>query len=317
MLLQDIYHCVTRVTRELRVGHPDTPDAKRHIHTIFNKLINCEYDNKQQFVNALSMYAEQYRSPSSYSAMGAMEQLFEVANMCVTTDPKYSHHTINKQDLVDIYTQRYCEAEHIKPDDDGRVTAGALRKAGYNSIKEMVKPNNIGFLWNRTNTQALNTTGTTSNEALHRVFKGRLTRFGGIRTHDSALQYVKVIIHQFNYAKLNNCSDQYYIDIEPLPTNFCTMRLHPMLPYNSNELLRKMRYEFEKKRITPWTDNEDRAIKDTIVKLAVMPMTENNHIRNPYMYLSSYSSLAGHRTSQQVKKRIKHIIKSMNNPPVI
>ena len=77
----------------------------------------------------------------------------------------------------------------------------------------------------------------TPNEALHRIFNGRLSAFGGICTFTTAQQYIIIIMYQYNYQKLNKSTDQYYCDIKPVSLHRTRINYKLPLPAEADPIL--------------------------------------------------------------------------------
>ena len=85
-------------------------------------------------------------------------------------------------------------------DESNNLQRSILRQAG---VVALIKPYGC-----------VTTNGTTPNETLHRIFNSRRTAFGGIRTFNTAQQFIIITMYEYNYQRINKSTNQYYCDIE-------------------------------------------------------------------------------------------------------
>ena len=295
---QDIWHAVQRVKKEIRKGHPDAVAAAAEISAIFKKLTDCKYESKEKFVDALEGYIKTYTVDTPRSELGEMDQIVAAAQNIATPDERAR---IDTSKLEQWYTDREYEQELRVAAAKRKLPAyTALRHGGETSLREMVK--HVDYLWNRTHDDAKTTVGTTPNEALHHTFNGRLPRFGGVRTFETAMQIAALMVYQYNHQKLSKqVSDQYWVPIMPLPLNACNMPLLPVMPKDCSAVVQKAQFAFQR-RSRPWSDNEFSALKTSVISLATA--TERCHTRDVYYWLSTQPQLS-ERSTEEVKYKVQ------------
>ena len=70
----------------------------------------------------------------------------------------------------------------------------------------------ITYIFDRTQSHCVDSTGTTANESFHRICNSKISQSGGIRTFASAQQNMLVIQYQYNTNKLYK-KGRYWCDI--------------------------------------------------------------------------------------------------------
>ena len=128
-----------------------------------------------------------------------------------------------------------------------------------NPNNPIIQPCNVKYVYGRTRPECKDTRGTTQNEALHRIYNGRLTSFGGLRTFVSAQQAITVIQYQYNYQRDTGCKDQYWCDILPLPINTTRQVYESPLPDIADDILGQLQVQFAAHHVE-WSDIELNAL---------------------------------------------------------
>ena len=204
------------------------------------------------------------------------------------------------QQIVELYNRN---TEPYKIADSCDIKFAALRPAGVTALNNIIEPCNIKYVYNRTRPDCMNTTGTTRNEALHRIFNGRLPRFGGLRTFVSAQQVVTVIQYQYNYACDTGDNDQYWCDILPLPFNTTRQIYQSPLPDVAGNILGQLEVQFASYNVQ-WTDVELSALRNKITELATGQ--QYCHTKTVYQWISG-DPLLCNKTTSQIKRKVKQL----------
>ena len=181
-----------------------------------------------------------------------------------------------------------------------------LREAGVVALNNLIKPQYIDYVLNRMKHECVTTKGTTPNEALHRIFNSRLAAFGGIRTFTTALQYILIIMYEYNYQCINKSTNQNYCNIKPLSLHLTRIECTKPLPDDANPILYRLQAEFHS-YTTEWTDKELTALQQYGIQLATG--VEHCHTKNVFQWIQQHAELSL-KTASQFKRKIKGIIQA-------
>ena len=225
------------------------------IKQFISNLIRYEYTTVGEFEQAMIKYRVEYSKSAVYSAVGNMNVISKVG----AAQPGVIQNDVcTAEQLVELYNR----GNPNDMDDSNNVQYPVLRHAGVVALNNLIKPYNIQYMYNRVRSECMKTKGTTSNEAL-RIFNGRLSAFGGIRTFTTAQQCIIVIIYQNN--KSNN---QYHCEIKPLSLHRARIEYTNPLPAGADPILRGLQAEFHS-YTTEWTDTELTTLQDRSKQLAI------------------------------------------------
>ncbi len=301
IVLQDLYHARERISRELRQGHPLLFIARREINQLITNLIDNQYSTVDEFTLAMRKYHDKYTAVVTYAACGDMATIAELGR-------EYAPDSLilTGQQIVELYNRN---TEQYKIDDSSNVQLSVLRPAGATALHNIIQPCNVKYVYDRTRSECKNTRGTTQNEALHRIYNGRLTSFGGLRTFVSAQQVITIIQYHYNYQLDTGCKDQYWCDILPLPINTTRQVYQSPLPDTADDILGQLQVQFTSQNVE-WSDVELNALKGKINLLATGQ--EYCHTKNVHQWMSGDPSLSN-KTTAQIKRKINQLHRELQN----
>lgn len=200
----------------------------------------------------------------------------------------------------------YCRNNPDDIDDSNNLTYPVLRQPGVTALNNLISDGNIDFMFDRTQSRCSTSKGTTSNEALHRIFNGRLTRFGGIRTYATAQQNILVIQYQYNSRKLYK-SGQYWCNMQLLDYNTIRQTYTSPLGESDRDVLQRLEIEWY---ATKWSSSHDQALERLIVELGTGE--KYCHTRKLEMWLAQQEGLEGINHAV-IKKKLYSRLKQLDH----
>ncbi len=300
VVLQDIFHARQRITRELLRTHPQWSTAMFECKQMFSKLVSGEYTDAQLFIDDLNHYRDKYTAEVAHSKIGDMSLIVELGELYGSDDVKKQ--LLTPEQLVDYYNTSPLS---FTKDKSNTITIPVLRKGGATAIDQMLDPINFAYLWKRTEVDNKDTSGTTGNEAFHRVLNGRMPSFGGIRTFDSAQTYITIIQYQYNTETMNamnhNRKTLYWCELKPLSMHTIQQQCHDMLP--TDEMTNKIQLQFASVGAT-WTDAEVELVHKYISEIVTGKLYK--HTNDIWYFLSRQDGLTN-KIPTQIKKLARQL----------
>lgn len=282
-VLQDLYHARERIEREFVFGHPLIRQARADWRKLIGDVIEgrCTQDEWKTNMNT---FRDQYSSPVKYSAVGEMAMVSQIAQSLLADDPVKQQEVLSGEELVDRYSRHH-------PDDvDGsnNIVQAVLRQPGVTALNNLITDDNIAYVFDRTQAHCINTKGTTPNEALHRIFNGRLSRFGGIRTFASAQQCIIAIQYQYNTQKLYN-SSQYWCAIQSLPIHNIRQAYDEPLGEPDKDVLQRLEVEWS--AVSKWMPSHTVKLHELVIALSTGQLY--CHTKSLCQWLSQQDGMEG------------------------
>ncbi len=282
-VLQDLWHARERIEREFNSDHPNIKDARQEWRNLIADVVMARCSRDTWKTNMIA-FRDKYTKPIKYSAVGPMAQIALLAARLIANDREYRDKVVLDADEL---VEQYCRKHPQDIDDSNKVNYPVLRKPGETALNNLIHDNNIAYVFDRTKNDCINSKGTTPNEALHRVFNGRLSRFGGIRTFASAQQAILIIQYQYNSQKLFN-RGQYWCEIN-IP-GFSTIRHSYVDPLGEPDrnVLQRLEVDWSKMQ---WQSKHDTALDRLIVDLATG--SKHCHTKHLPYWLSTQPEMDG------------------------
>ncbi len=298
-ILQDLWHARERYMRELERSHPSYKQAKQTGRKLIANLLSGQYHRKDDLRRAWINWAQYYSEPQQHSAISEMADIFDARHLLISNDQQDQVATVEK--MLELYNRQRGTAPI---DNNGTIVTAVLRKPGVTAINNLVAEQNIHFVYNRHAVPECQITkGTTGNENAHHLLRGRMTRFGGLRTITTGQQYADIIQYQLNYSKTNPNVPQYYVPIQQLPTNITCLSKLPPLPVTADELLACSQLELKNQSAT-WTTEQEALL---IQKCQELLLTQDYcHTMSVWQWLSGIGPLAG-KTPDQLHEKFDQI----------
>ncbi len=310
-VLQDLYHARERIEREFVFGHPLIREARADWRKLIGDVINarCTIDVwKENMIK----YRDKYSSPVKYSAVGEMAMVSQVAKTLLVNDPIKQEQVLSGDEMVERYSRHHPN----DIDDSNNIVQAVLRQPGVTALNNLINDANIAYVFDRTQAHCVNTKGTTPNEALHRIFNGRLSRFGGIRTFATAQQCIIVIQYQYNTQKLYD-SSQYWCDIHLLP--ICCIRQDYCNPLGEPDKDILQRLEIEWTTNSKWMPSHTVRLHELLISLSIGELY--CHTKSLCQWLSQQEGMEGTKPSQIGKKlrdmQAELLTSTSDTPPTV
>lgn len=237
-----------------------------------------------QSVTNMIAFRDKYSSPVKYSAVGEMAMVSQIAQSLLAGDPVKQQQVLGGEELVDRYSRHH--PDHV--DDSNNIVQAVLRQPGVTALNNLISDDNIAYVFDRTQAHCINTKGTTPNEALHRIFNGRLSRFGGIRTFASAQQCIIAIQYQYNTQKLYN-SSQYWCAIQPLPIHNIRQAYDEPLGEPDQNVLQRLEVEWS--TVSKWMPSHTAKLHELVVALSTGQLY--CHTKSLCQWLSQQDGMEG------------------------
>jgi hypothetical protein len=290
-VLQDLYHARERIEREFVFGHPLIREARADWRKLIGDVINakCTIDVWKKNMEA---YRDKYTAPVKYSAVGEMAMVSQLAKSLIT-DPIQREQVLSGEEMVNTYSRHHPN----DVDNSNNIEQAVLRKPGVTALNNLISDANIAYVFDRTQAHCINSKGTTPNEALHRIFNGRLSRFGGIRTFATAQQSIIVIQYQYNSQRLHNTS-QYWCELWRLPIDSIRQRYTDPLGEPDKDVLQRL--EIEWSTSSKWTASHTFRLNQYLIELSTGKLY--CHTKSLCQWLSQQDGMDGTNAAQIGKK---------------
>lgn len=282
-VLQDLYHARERIEREFVFGHPLIREARADWRKLIGDVIEGRCMQEEWKTNMIA-FRDKYSSPVKYSAVGEMAMVSQIAQSLLAGDPVKQQQVLGGEELVDRYSRHH--PDHV--DDSNNIVQAVLRQPGVTALNNLISDDNIAYVFDRTQAHCINTKGTTPNEALHRIFNGRLSRFGGIRTFASAQQCIIAIQYQYNTQKLYN-SSQYWCAIQPLPIHNIRQAYDEPLGEPDQNVLQRLEVEWS--TVSKWMPSHTAKLHELVVALSTGQLY--CHTKSLCQWLSQQDGMEG------------------------
>lgn len=307
-VLQDLYHARERVEREFVFGHPLIGNARSEWRQLIGDVVQarCTLEDWRQRMIA---YRDKYSEPVKYSAVGLMDTVSRIGKSLLVNDVRLKQ-VLSGEELAEMYSRHHPN----DIDDSNDIAQAVLRKPGVTALNNLISDANIAYVFDRTQAHCVNTKGTTPNEALHRIFNGRLSRFGGIRTFASAQQSIIVVQYQYNSHKLYD-TGQYWCDISYLPIHSIRQSYRDPLGEPDIDLL--SRFEIEWSKITKWLPSHTVKLREYIIALSTGQLY--CHTKSLCQWLSQQEGMEGTKSSEigkHLREMQEELLTTPPTPPV-
>ncbi len=186
-------------------------------------------------------------------------------------------------EMIDLY----CRKNPGDIDDSNNVNYPVLRKPGVTALNNLIHDNNIRYIFDRTQSHCVDSTGTTANESFHRICNSKISQSGGIRTFASAQQNMLVIQYQYNTNKLYK-KGRYWCDIYLPRVDSVRQKYCDPLGEPDKNVLQRLEIEWSNMR---WTAEHDNALDQLIIDLGTGK--EYCHTKRLHYWLSTQPGLSG------------------------
>lgn len=282
-VLQDLWHARERIEREFNTDHPLIKAARSEWRELIKDVIlsRCTITAWKEKMIA---YRDKYSRPVTYSAVNQMAKVSQLAAQLISSDPKQQHKTIlSSNEMIDLY----CRKNPGDLDDSNNVNYPVLRKPGVTALNNLIHDHNIAYIFDRTRSHCIDSTGTTANEAFHRICNSKISHSGGIRTFASAQQNMLVIQYQYNSNKLYK-KGRYWCDINLLRSDSIRQKYCDPLGEPDKSVLQRLEIEWNNMR---WTPEHDKALDQLIVDLGTGE--KYCHTKRLHYWLSTQPGLNG------------------------
>ncbi len=282
-VLQDLWHARERIEREFNTDHPLIKYARSEWRELIKDIIlaRCTITT---WKDKMIAYRNKYTQPVTYSAVNQMAQISTLATQLIANDPQQQHKTIlSSNEMIDLY----CRKNPGDIDDSNNVNYPVLRKPGVTALNNLIHDNNIRYLFDRTQSHCVGSTGTTANESFHRICNSKISQSGGIRTFASAQQNMLVIQYQYNTNKLYK-KGRYWCDIYLPRIDSIRQRYCDPLGEPDRNVLQRLEIEWSNMR---WTTEHGNALDQLIIDLGTGK--EYCHTKRLHYWLSTQPGLSG------------------------